>query len=180
VSVCDAPERFALAFSGWLAYNGRSRTAKGFQKELLDPRHLFPAFWALYFLLVAASNLSDVFIAMGWLSAAFPFASGNFALVAQVTSIYGTPAWINGLLFTGILLWQVAIVVLFARAFRNAEWLNLAFGASASLWVMFILADELFIAYHVQGLELTHVALLILQCVTWLLCAHGVLRRNAT
>lgn len=145
---------------------------------MLEPRRLLTAFWAVYFLLVAASNLSDALIAVGWLSAGVPFTSGNFALIGEVTSIYGVPGWVNGLLFAGIILWQIALVVLFARAFGNAELLNVAYGASAALWVAFILADELFIAYHVQGLESTHVGLLTLQCVTWLLCSHRASKRN--
>jgi len=135
-----------------------------------DPRRLITGFWALYFLLIAASNLTDAFVATGWLARDMPFTSGNFDLIAKVTAVYAIPDWVNALLFAGVIFWQTALVALFTRALLIGAGLQTAFGVAVGLWASFILADELFIAYHLQGLETTHVGLFVLQCVTWLLC----------
>lgn len=124
-------------------------------------------FWALYLAIVLASNLTDALKALGVLPDAWAFASGNFALVAQVTDIYAVPAFVDAVLFAGVLAWEAAAAWLFWRAFQRfrsvADGLPAvyaAFTASIGLWMAFILADEFFIAYDVAGLEATHMGLL--------------------
>jgi hypothetical protein len=131
-------------------------------------------FWALYFLLVLSSNLVDGLIAAGLVSEGFAFASGNYALIEIVTSRYGVADGINAILFLGVLVWEALAAALFSRASlqfpaeagrRDAR---LAFGVGLALWAVFILVDELFIAYHIAGLESTHVSLLSAQFITLL------------
>jgi hypothetical protein len=134
------------------------------------------AFWALYLTLVFASNLMDALKALDVLPDVWPFASGNYALVSQVTSIYDFPVVFNALLFAGVLVWQAAAAGLFWRAFRRFRFVEpvglaavyAAFTASLGLWMAFILADEFFIAYEVAGLEATHVRLFTAQLASLL------------
>ncbi|MEZ4829603.1 MAG: hypothetical protein R3C61_25455 [Bacteroidia bacterium] len=135
-------------------------------------RKLILGFWGLYFILVFASNLTDGLRALGFFEKSIAFASGNYDLVARVTAIYSTPAWMVALMFVGLLLWELLAAVLFFRAWRwqkdttRAHSGNLtAFTFSIALWCAFILADEFFIAFEVGNLESTHMRLLVAEVV---------------
>ncbi len=125
-------------------------------------------------MLVLASNVADGLIAAGALRPDFAFASGNYGLVAEVTDRYRVPSAVDAALFVLVLLWEGLAAWLFLRAFvrfdgtAGADAVYHAFGVASALWGAFILMDELFIAYHVAGLEGTHVSLLALQLVTLL------------
>ncbi|MDX2248014.1 MAG: hypothetical protein SF052_14610 [Bacteroidia bacterium] len=144
-------------------------------KTTLTPLHfkkLILGFWGLYFVLVFASNLTDGLRATGFLEKSIAFASGNYDLVARVTAIYSTPAWLVALMFVGLLVWELLAGILFFRAWR---WQNdpararsgslTAFTFSIALWCAFILADEFFIAFEVGNLESTHIRLLVAEVV---------------
>jgi hypothetical protein len=132
-------------------------------------------FWALWFTLVLATNLCDAAKTLGLLSPGWPFASGNYCFMASVTAKYGTPAWINGLLFAGVMVWQMIATVLFWRsgmAYRPKDAGGLAAATTAlavgiGLWAAFAVADEFFVAYE-TGVEAAHLRLFTAQLVTLL------------
>jgi hypothetical protein len=75
-------------------------------------------------------------------------------LLVETTARYGTPAWLNGLLFVGIICWEGAAALLFWLAllkFRGKRPLHAAFATSLLLWGAFLIADEVFIAYAVAA-----------------------------
>jgi hypothetical protein len=111
-------------------------------------------FWAAWLSLVFTTNVLDGAKAVGLLSDAWPFASGNYAFLCQTTSRYGTPVWVNGLLFLGVLCWEGLAAVLFWLAwwaFGARRFLYAANAAGLALWAAFLLADEVFVAYAVAG-----------------------------
>lgn len=130
-------------------------------------------FWALWLSIVFATNLFDGCKALGLLGENWLFASGNYRFVVETTSRYGTPSWLNGLLFLGVICWEGTAALLFwltAIRFRgdrtrSSRLLYAAFTVSLSLWSGFALADEFFISY--AG-EATHLRLFIAQLVTLL------------
>ncbi|MEZ4773223.1 MAG: hypothetical protein R3D00_08570 [Bacteroidia bacterium] len=146
----------------------------------LQFKKLILGFWGLYFILVFASNLTDGLRATGFLEKSISFASGNYDLVARVTAIYSTPAWMVALMFVGLLLWELLAGLLFFRAWH---WLKdptrarsgsiTAFTFSIALWCAFILADEFFVAFEVGNLESTHMRILVAEVVC-LLAVEGV------
>ena len=131
------------------------------------------AFWAAWLTVVLATNVLDAAKALGLLGEGWAFASGNYRFLAETTSRYGTPAWLNGLLFVGVIVWESAAALLFwlacwryrGQAEAGRRVLYAAFTASLLLWGAFLIADEVFIAYAVAG---THLRLLTAQLVTLL------------
>jgi hypothetical protein len=122
--------------------------------------------------LVFATNVLDAAKALGLLDQSWAFASGNYAFLCQTTSRYGTPAWVNAVLFAGVLCWEGLVAALSWRAwwaFRGhgtgRAAVYTAAGAGLSLWGAFILADEVFLAYAVAA---THWVLFIAQLATLL------------
>ena len=129
-------------------------------------------FWPVWLTVVFTTNVLDGCKALGLLGQSWAFASGNCRFLEETTARYGTPAWLNGLLFVGVIGWEGAAAVLFWLAwlrFRENEeraWLlYAAFTVSLTLWSAFLIADELFIAYAVEG---THLRLFTAQLATLL------------
>lgn len=98
------------------------------------------------------------------------FASGNFRFIAETTARYATPGWVNAILFTGVVVWEGLAAVLFCRAFwvyrdwkAGLQHAYLAVIVSLLLWSTFLIVDEAFIAYAVEG---THFRLFIATLVT--------------
>jgi hypothetical protein len=111
-------------------------------------------FWAVWLSVVFATNLTDGMKALGLLGESWAFASGNYRFLVQTTARYGTPDWLNGLLFVGVICWEGAAALLFWLAllkFRGRRPLYAAFTASLLLWGAFLIADEVFIAYAVAA-----------------------------
>jgi hypothetical protein len=116
-------------------------------------------FWGVWLGVVFATNLCDGLQALGLLGEGWAFASGNYRLVEQTTARYGTPGWLNALLFVGVVCWEGAAALLFClaglrgrgecRRLRHA-----AFAAGLGLWAAFLLADEVFVAYALEGTHL--------------------------
>jgi hypothetical protein len=128
--------------------------------------------WAVWLSVVFASNVADAAKGLGWLAQSWTFSSGNLQFIRQTTARYGTLDVVNGTLFAGVIVWEGVATVLFCRAgwaFRGSgsgrKSLYLAFTASILLWMAFLVADELFIAYP---LESTHLRLLIAHLLTLL------------
>jgi hypothetical protein len=114
---------------------------------------LFRAAWLS---LVCLTNLLDGLKAVGLLPEGWTFASGNYRFVCETTARYGTPAWLNGLLFAGVVCWEGLAAVLFGLAglrFGAGRLRDAAFGAGLSLWAAFVLADEVFLAYALEAVH---------------------------
>lgn len=133
-------------------------------------------FWALWLTLVFLTNLFDGLKAAGVLPGSWRFASGNYQAMGKVTGKYGTPGWLLGLLFAGVIVWELLAAALLWRAaltFGGAGgsgMMYMAFTVSLALWAAFILADEVFSAYEMSQ---THWAIFIAQLVS--LLAVGLL-----
>jgi hypothetical protein len=129
-------------------------------------------FWAAWLSVVFTTNVLDGCKALGLLGEGWAFASGNYRFLAETTARYGAPAWVNGILFLGVICWEGAAALLFWLAwlrFRTKEGgrrvLYAAFTAGLGLWAAFLVADEVCIAYPVEG---THLRLFTAQLVTLL------------
>jgi hypothetical protein len=129
-------------------------------------------FWAVWLTVVFTTNVLDGCKALGLLGQNWAFASGNYRFLQDTTARYGTPAWLNEMLFVGVIGWEGVAALLFWLAwlrFRGSEerpWLlYTAFTVSLTLWSAFLIADELFIAYAVAG---THLRLFTAQLITLL------------
>jgi hypothetical protein len=129
-------------------------------------------FWAAWLSVVFTTNLLDGAKAAGLLEESWAFASGNYLFLTQTTAGYGTPNWVNGLLFAGVICWEGVAAVLFwlawgrfSRPGKGRRTVYAAFTAGLALWGAFLLADEVFIAYAVAG---THLRLFVAQLVTLL------------
>jgi hypothetical protein len=129
-------------------------------------------FWALWLSLVFATNLLDAAKALGVLADSWTFASGNYAFLAQTAARHGTPAWLNAVLFAGVIAWEGIAAALSWRAWHafrgegvGSPAVYAASAAGLSLWAAFVLADEVFIAYAVEA---THWRLFIAQLATLL------------
>jgi hypothetical protein len=130
-------------------------------------KRLLVLFWAAWFSVVLTTNLCDAAQAVGILDDSWSFASGNYAFVCQTTARYGTPMWLNAVLFAGVLVWEVAGTAAFwwAAFTYNRRSVYAAFTIGLGLWAAFILADEVCLAYLVEA---THIRLLVAQLVTLL------------
>jgi hypothetical protein len=129
-------------------------------------------FWALWLSLVCATNALDAAKAAGLLPEWWSLASGNYAFLVQTTARHGTPAWVNAVLFAGVIGWEVLAAALFWLAgwsfrggSRGRPAVYAASAAGVSLWATFILAEEVFIAYAVEA---THWRLFTAQLATLL------------
>ncbi len=128
------------------------------------------AFWSVWLTVVFVTNAFDAARALGLLDLAWPFASGNYRFLVDTTARYHPPTWLNGLLFGCVLVWEGTAAALFWVAWarfptdgRPARYR--AFAAGLGLWGAFAVADELCIAYAVEG---THLRLFTAQLVTLL------------
>ncbi|MEX0601557.1 MAG: hypothetical protein WD423_16585 [Rhodothermales bacterium] len=136
-------------------------------------------FWALFFSLVFVTDVADGLTAMGALSPDFIFASANYGFMLEVTGIYGTPAWVVTLLFTGVVVWAGAAAFMFWRAFAGfAAWdgpsgrlVETAFALGIGLWAAFLVADEFFLAYLTTDVSSVHLRLFIAQIASLLVVA---------
>ena len=70
-------------------------------------------FWAAWLSVVFATNVLDGCKAVGLLGEGWAFASGNYRFLAETTARYGTPAWLNGLLFLGVVCGEGTAALLF-------------------------------------------------------------------
>ena len=135
-------------------------------------------FWAAWFTIVTATNVTSALKAMGVLGPSWRFASKNYPMVVKAVSLYDAPAWLPKLLFMGVLAWQGLAAALFwyalaasgAAGVIAAAPVNAAFAAGILLWGAFMIADEITIKY---AMEQPHELLFIAQ-VGSLLVMHLV------
>jgi len=120
-------------------------------------------FWAAWFTIVFLTNLFDALKALGIVGEGWTFASGNWAFMVKTTAIYHLPTSAVALLFAGVLAWEclAAIsmwLVVGARCHapdrRSAPAVYRAFAVALGLFGAFMIADEIFIAYPVEGTHL--------------------------
>ncbi|QDU60700.1 hypothetical protein Pan216_15490 [Planctomycetes bacterium Pan216] len=130
-------------------------------------------FWAVWLSVVVATNGCDLLKHWTILPAWWAFASGNYAAVAKVTSVYPGSSWISVLLFLGVIAWEGLAAILFWRAvvlwMRQREpayaAVNVAIAVSMSLWAAFLVAEEVYVDFSVSS---THRQLLALSLLTLL------------
>jgi hypothetical protein len=130
---------------------------------MLAPKFGLLVFWAVWFFITFASNACGGLKALKLLPARWKFASEN----------YDAPGWLAAVLFSGVLLWQLAAAVLFARASVSffvdgnlaMSAATKAFAAGAGLPAAFMLADEIFLQYERQT---SHATFFIAQLATWM------------
>jgi hypothetical protein len=138
-------------------------------------KRLLLAFWATWLTIVLVTNVLDAAKSLGVLDRSWAFASGNYQFLTQATARYGAPAWINGVLFAGVIACEATATVLFWlacwRYHGNGEGRQTqyaAFTVSLLLWGAFLVADEVFIAYAVA---VAHLRLFTAQLATLLAIA---------
>jgi hypothetical protein len=133
-------------------------------------------FWGLWYAIVALTNLGDALLALGVVSPDWKFASGNYGLIQQVVGRYPTPEWLTMPLFAAVILWEGLAAALFLRAClawragaveANARGgARLAYAVGIGLFATFLLVDEFFIAYQMEG---SHLRILVAHVVCLLL-----------
>ncbi len=129
-------------------------------------------FWAIWFTVVFLSNLANLLRVFAILPKTFMFYSGNFAMVTKVISIYHLPHSFAVTLFILVILLEACIMLsLWFAAFsylcnmKYIQRVNMAFLISMFLWMLFLITDEIFIAYR---FEAAHFKFFVAQLVTLL------------
>ena len=128
-------------------------------------------FWSLWHGIVLLTNLLEGLKVLRVLPAQWTFASKNYDAIVQATKKYHPAPWIPGLLFSGVLMWQLLILVAFGWAMvasvlarsMDLDLVSIAFGLSLSLLAAFIIADELCTEYDTEH---GHILFFIAQLVT--------------
>ena len=116
-------------------------------------------FWATWLSLVLILNILDVLKHHGALGEGWKFNSGNFPFMQAVVKVYGTPNAITWVLYISAIVWEVVAVGLLWAAFAsfdptNLRLVNLAFLVNLALWALFVVMDEIFLAFLVPGFNI--------------------------
>ena len=116
-------------------------------------------FWAVWLTLVVILNLLDVLKNTGVLSTDWKFNSGNFAFMQAVVKVYGTPNAVTWALYAGAIIWEMIAIGLLWAALgtfdpSNLRPVNLAFLVNLALWAVFVIMDEIFLAFLVPGFNI--------------------------
>lgn len=132
-------------------------------------------FWAVWLTIVVVSNLADALRSAGMIDPSFPFASGNYATILEVSAPFELPGWMTAVMFGGVILWEAASMLLFwiatltyPAAGQRHRWLPLTFTVGLGLWAAFQIACEAMpslLAYQLAG---THRLLMTEQLATLL------------
>ena len=126
-------------------------------------KRLIVLFWAAWFTLVCLTNLFDGLKALGIVGERWVFASGNWAFMIATTKNYQPPMLLVAMMFSGVIAWEGLSALLMWRAFgalggapdhRSVTATARAFTVAIALFGAFMLADEFFIAYVVEGTHL--------------------------
>lgn len=132
-------------------------------------------FWACWFAVAGSTNLFDFMHAVGYLSNDWLFRSGNYNVLADVVKIYHlSPLFLNILficdfsaqLLSAFLFFLSIIIVISGRP--GWAFINSAFAISMALWGVFMVMEEIFIAYPYEH---THAMLFAFELIT-LLALH--------
>ncbi len=137
-------------------------------------------FWALWYLLVFSSDVSN-FIQSVFSTRPFAFDSRNLSLVIHSFSTYGiTIPWIHTMVFAFITLWSGLTAILFGiaawakiRVYPSSDrivyW---AFLLSIAQDMVFILSDEFFIQYDLEGGHMERLGVKIITLIGLILIAR--------
>jgi hypothetical protein len=114
-------------------------------------KRLLVVFWAMYFSLVAVTNLVDLlgqFSALHWTF----LNSMNFSYIRSVVKVYHVGAVPTKVLLTGALIVEATGAALFWRAAveRRARAALQALCFGALVWIAFIFMTEFFVAYAAE------------------------------
>lgn len=143
-------------------------------------KRLLLLFWAVWLAVVVAGNVADGLKALGVLAESFPFASGNYRLIREVTSPFVSAPAFASVLFAGAILWETLSMALFwwsgltfqgAKDAASQRRLAITFTVGLGLWAAFQIACELFpseLSYRIAG---THRVLFTAQLATLLAVA---------
>lgn len=130
-------------------------------------------FLSCWFTLVCLTNILDFMYAYHGLSDDWLFRSGNYFLLAKVLQIYHTNPVILFTLFSLDILVQgtsavlfIISTILFLTRRQISSIMNIAFGVSMGLWAIFILMEEIFIAYNYESV---HIRLFAFEMLTLLM-----------
>jgi hypothetical protein len=137
-------------------------------------------FWATWLTVVTVTNVNNALRTAGVLPTTFAFASDNLQLIETSTAIYGAPRALTWLLFVGVIGWEGATAALLWRGFArlrrgDRSGLAPAFTAAMGLFAAFMLADEVLIAYQLQG---GHARFFVALGVTWLIVREAPAART--
>ena len=132
-------------------------------------------FWALWLSVVTLTNVTNGLRTAGVLPTTFAFASDNLQLIETTTSVYEVPRAATWLLFAAVIVWEATAAALLYRAAArlrrgDGAGVEAAYAAALGLFAAFMLADELLLAYPLQG---GHARFFIALGVSLLLVRHG-------
>lgn len=143
-----------------------ARLTRGLSVTLLA--RILLLFWALYFTVVALSNLTELLKATHLLPSTWFWVSGNLGFMASGTAKLGAPLWLNRVLLAGVIAWETAAAALFWRALgrpREEAALIPPFVVSLALWAIFVVLDEVLLIFE-TGAEATHLRLFTAELLT--------------
>lgn len=63
-------------------------------------------FWSIWITTVVLMNVGDALKVVGVLPSDWKLASGNYQAIVDAVAVYGTPHWLDLLLFFGAILWE--------------------------------------------------------------------------
>lgn len=130
-------------------------------------------FWFAWFGTAALSNLTDLLSSHYGLLLNWKFHSGNYVALSKVVAIYNTSSYILNILFyVDILVQAISAVLFFMAMFYSLrskllcwKYINLAFTMSILLWCVFLVMEEVFLAYSYES---THIGLCIFEILSLL------------
>ena len=128
-------------------------------------------FWCAWFFIAFLTNFTDLLTTTHTMTAS-SFRSGNYSALEKVIAIHHTPHYLLNMLFIlDIFIQGISAILFFTAAIcfwrRIYTWqaINIAFGISMSLWAIFLIMEEIFIAY---SYEATHIRLFVFEMVSLL------------
>jgi hypothetical protein len=120
-------------------------------------KRMLVGFWAIFFTLVALTNLVDLLGALGTLDWRF-LNSGNYEYMRSVVDDYSVGPTVTKLLLVGALAIECVAAVLFWRALRrmrgDGRGLREALTAvcfGTGVWIAFVVMTEFFTSYDIES-----------------------------
>jgi hypothetical protein len=114
-------------------------------------RRTLLAAWAVWFAIVTASNMGDLLKSFGFVGQGFWFTSNNLELISRAT---GAGVGFNRFLFVGVILWEAAASSALAWAFLRRPGSLLPFYIAMTLFLAFMIGDEITRTYGPQGMHI--------------------------
>ncbi len=114
-------------------------------------RRVLLGLWALWFFIVTATNACDLLKSVGVLGGSFGFVSNNLEMISRAT---GMGVAFNRVLFAGVIVWEATAAVGFAWAAVRRPRSLMPFAAALSLFLTFMIGDELCRTYGPQGMHI--------------------------